>query len=44
MIPVGFLHDIGKPYIAFQDEKDKITDEYSFHNYEDKFFKTKDNI
>ena len=32
MIPAGFLHDIGKPYVAFQDEKDKISNEYSFHN------------
>lgn len=23
MIPAGFLHDIGKPYIASQNEKDK---------------------
>ena len=35
MIPAGFLHDIGKPYVAFQDEKDKITNEYSFHNHEE---------
>ena len=35
MIPAGFLHDIGKPYVAFQDEKDKITNKYSFHNHEE---------
>jgi hypothetical protein len=35
MIPAGFLHDIGKPYVAFQDEKDKISNEYSFHNHEE---------
>lgn len=35
MIPAGILHDIGKPIIAFQDEKDKITGEYSFHNHEE---------
>jgi hypothetical protein len=35
MIPAAFLHDIGKPYVAFQDEKDKITKEYSFHNHEE---------
>ena len=35
MIPAAFLHDIGKPYVAFQDEKDKITNEYSFHNHEE---------
>ncbi|WP_323595020.1 hypothetical protein [Aliarcobacter butzleri] len=28
MIAAAFLHDIGKPIIAFQDEKDKITGEY----------------
>lgn len=35
MIPAGILHDIGKPIIAFQDEKDKTTGEYSFHNHEE---------
>lgn len=35
MISAAFLHDIGKPIIAFQDEKDKTTGEYSFHNHEE---------
>ena len=35
MIPAAILHDIGKPIIAFQDEKDKTTGEYSFHNHEE---------
>ena len=35
MIPAALLHDIGKPVIAFQDEKDKNTGEYSFHNHEE---------
>ena len=35
MIPAALLHDIGKPVIAFQDEKDKTTGEYSFHNHEE---------
>ena len=35
MLPAAFLHDIGKPYVAFQDEKDKLTKEYSFHNHEE---------
>lgn len=35
MIPAAFLHDIGKPFSAFQDEKDKQTGEYSFHNHEE---------
>lgn len=34
-IPAALLHDIGKPFIAFQDEKDKTTGEYSFHNHEE---------
>ena len=28
MIPAAILHDIGKPIVAFQDEKDKTTGEY----------------
>jgi hypothetical protein len=35
MIPAAFLHDIGKPYVAYQDEKDKVSNEYSFHNHEE---------
>ena len=35
MIPAALLHDIGKPLTAFQDEKDKTTGEYSFHNHEE---------
>ena len=35
MIPAAILHDIGKPIVAFQDEKDKTTGEYSFHNHEE---------
>lgn len=35
MIPAAFLHDVGKPFVAFQTEKDKITKEYSFHNHEE---------
>lgn len=35
MIPAAILHDIGKPIIAFQDEKDKTTGEHSFHNHEE---------
>ena len=35
MLSAAFLHDIGKPYVAFQDEEDKITNEYSFHNHEE---------
>ncbi|OEU71444.1 MAG: hypothetical protein BA874_00010 [Desulfuromonadales bacterium C00003068] len=35
MIPAAIFHDIGKPYVAFQDEKDKQTGEYSFTNHEE---------
>ena len=35
MIPAAFFLDVGKPYVAFQDENDKITNEYSFHNHEE---------
>lgn len=35
MLLASLLHDIGKPYIAFQDDKDKVTNEYSFHNHEE---------
>lgn len=31
----GLLHDISKPICAYQDEKDKITGEYSFTNHEE---------
>lgn len=35
MLLAGLLHDIGKPIIAFQEEKDIIDKEYSFHNHEE---------
>ena len=35
MLAAAFLHDIWKPYVAYQNEKDKITGEYSFHNHEE---------
>ena len=35
MITAGFLHDIGKPVLAFQRESDKLTGEYSFTNHEE---------
>lgn len=34
-ILAGLLHDIGKPYSAFQDEKDKLNGTYSFTNHEE---------
>ena len=35
MISAGFLHDIGKPFVAYQDEEDIILGEYSFTNHEE---------
>lgn len=35
MLLAALLHDIGKPYVAFQDENDKLTNQYSFHNHEE---------
>jgi len=35
MIPAAILHDIGKPFVAYQDKKDKISGEYSFTNHEE---------
>lgn len=35
MIAASILHDIGKPFCAYQDEEDKITGEYSFTNHEE---------
>lgn len=35
MLAAALLHDIGKPLIAYQDEKDKTIGEYSFHNHEE---------
>jgi len=35
MIIAGFLHDIGKPIVAFQDGDDRLRGEYSFTNHEE---------
>ena len=35
MITAGFLHDIGKPILAYQGENDKLTGQYSFTNHEE---------
>lgn len=35
MIVAGFLHDVAKPIITFQDKEDKLTGEYSFTNHEE---------
>ena len=35
MLSAAFLHDVGKPYVAYQNDEDKRTGEYSFHNHEE---------
>lgn len=35
MITAAFLHDIGKPLCAYQDDEDVVTGEYSFTNHEE---------
>jgi len=35
MITAAFLHDIGKPLCAYQDDEDVLTGEYSFTNHEE---------
>ena len=35
MIPACLLHDIGKPMVAFQDEKDVLCGTYSFTYHEE---------
>ena len=35
MIAAAFLHDIGKPLCAYQDDEDVVTGEYSFTNHEE---------
>jgi len=35
MITAGFLHDIGKPIVAYQGENDKLTGQYSFTHHEE---------
>lgn len=34
-ILAGLLHDVGKPLVAYQDEKDKTRGTYSFTNHEE---------
>ncbi len=34
----AFFHDLGKPIVAFRDEEDLITREYSFRNHEEKSY------
>jgi predicted HD phosphohydrolase len=38
MIPAAFLHDIGKPRVAYQKEEDIEVGEYSFTDHEEKSY------
>jgi len=44
LFTTALLHDIGKPLVAFQDEKDIILDTYSFTNHEEKSYQIIKNI
>jgi len=35
LVPAGFLHDIGKPFVAYQKDEDKASGDYSFTNHEE---------
>lgn len=37
-LAAAFFHDIGKPVVAFRNEEDKITGEYSFRDHEEKSY------
>ena len=39
MIPAAFLHDIGKPVVAYQKDEDILLGEYSFTDHEEKSYK-----
>ena len=38
MLPAAFLHDVGKPLIAYQKEEDIALNEYSFTDHEEKSY------
>jgi len=38
MIAAALLHDIGKPFVAYQNEEDIINKEYSFTDHEEKSY------
>ena len=37
-LATAFFHDLGKPIVAFRDEEDLITGEYSFRDHEEKSY------
>ncbi len=38
MLPAAFLHDVGKPLVAYQKEEDIALNEYSFTDHEEKSY------
>jgi len=44
MLAAALLHDIGKPFVAYQKEEDKINNEYSFTDHEEKSYQMIKNI
>ena len=38
MLPAAFLHDVGKPLVAYQKEEDIVLNEYSFTDHEEKSY------
>ena len=38
LLPSALLHDIGKPFVAYQDEEDVKTGEWSFTDHEEKSY------
>ena len=38
MIPAALLHDVGKPFVAYQKEEDIAVGEYSFTDHEEKSY------
>lgn len=37
-LAAALFHDIGKPFVAYQDEEDILVDEYSFTDHEEKSY------
>ncbi|MCD4756855.1 MAG: HD domain-containing protein [Arcobacteraceae bacterium] len=37
-LAAAFFHDIGKPFVAYQDDEDILVDEYSFTDHEERSY------
>ncbi len=44
MLPAAFLHDVGKPLVAYQKEEDIALNEYSFTDHEEKSYEVIKNL